>query len=85
MPCMFGSIFGLSLASGIKDMLFSNGFTSVEHLLKMPPAELAVLLGIDLYVARIIYLTAKAHMQTHNLQEEINQDERIYAAKKGRI
>ena len=81
---MLGSIFGLSLASGIKDMLFSHGFTSIDTLLKMPPAELAVLLGIDLYVARIIYLTAKTHMQTQNLQEEINQDERIHAAKKSR-
>jgi hypothetical protein len=79
---MFASIFRLELATGIKDMLLSNGFTSIDAILKMPPAELAIILGIDLYIARMIFLTAKRHKQIESLQRQINEDEMIEAANK---
>ena len=78
---MFASVFGLALAEGIKEMLFSNGFSSVEMLVKTRPGELAAILGIDLYVARLIYLAAKKHKQIQDLQSDINEDEKTYAAK----
>jgi len=79
---MFASIFGLDLATGIKHLLFANGFTSIEAILKMPPAELAIILGIDLYVARLIYLAAKRHKQIADLQAKINDEEIIDDAKR---
>jgi hypothetical protein len=72
---MLSSIFTLDLARGIKDMLIANGFTSLDAILRMPPAELALILGIDLYVARLIYLTAKRHGQIERLQRQINDEE----------
>jgi hypothetical protein len=55
---MFGSINGLEIANGLKELLASHGFT-LDLILKTPPAEMALILGIDLYVARLIYLVAK--------------------------
>ena len=78
---MYASIFGLDLAAGIKDMLLSTGL-SIDILAKMPPAELAVILGIDFYIARLIYQAAKRHKQVHDIQLEINEEEIVYAAKK---
>jgi hypothetical protein len=71
---MFAGISGLDLAVGIKEMLLSNGFTSLDALLKSPPAELAVVLGIDLYVARLIYLAAKRHAQLEKEQYTLNDE-----------
>ena len=71
---MFAGISGLDLAVGIKEMLLNNGFTSLDALLKNPPAELAMILGIDLYVARLIYLTAKRHAQMEKEQYTLNDE-----------
>lgn len=65
----------LQLATGIKDMLLSNGFTSIDAITKMPPAELALILGIDMYVARLIYVSAKRHREIERLQRQINEQE----------
>jgi hypothetical protein len=72
---MLGNISVLDLATGIKDMLVSNGFTSLDAITKMPPAELALILGIDFYVARLIYLSAKRHREIERLQRQINDQE----------
>ena len=71
---MFAGISGLDLAVGIKQMLLANGFTSLDALLKMPPAELALVLGIDMYVARLIYLAAKKHVITDKEQYALNDE-----------
>ena len=71
---MFAGISGLDLAIGIKEMLLNNGFSSLDALLKMPPAELALILGIDLYVARLIYLTAKRHIELDIEQHALNDE-----------
>jgi hypothetical protein len=57
----------LQLATGIKDMLISNGFTSIDAITKMPPSELALNLGIDMYVARLIYVSAKKHSEIETI------------------
>lgn len=49
----------LELAIGIKDVLISAGFTSVDSLLRMSPSEIAAMLGIEFYVAKIIIDAAK--------------------------
>ena len=79
---MFASIFKLELAAGIKDALFSHGFASIDAILKMPPAELAIILGIDLYIARIIYLAAKRHKQIEDLNNQINEEKANTATSK---
>jgi hypothetical protein len=48
----------MEIAPGLKDMLYNAGFT-IETILKCGPSEIAVILGIDLYVAQIIFDTAK--------------------------
>lgn len=80
---MFAGISGLDLAAGIKQMLLANGFTSLDALLKMPPAELALVLGIDIYVARLIYLAAKKHAMTDKEQYALNDEAFIKLEQKG--
>jgi hypothetical protein len=49
----------LELAIGIKDVLVHAGFTTIDSLLRMNPSEIAALLGIELYVGKIIIDAAK--------------------------
>ncbi len=49
----------LEVAIGIKDSLVAAGFTSLDSLLRSNPAEIAAILGIELYVARLIIEAAK--------------------------
>jgi hypothetical protein len=49
----------LEVAIGIKDSLVAAGFTSLDSLLRSSPAEIAAILGIELYVARLIIEAAK--------------------------
>jgi hypothetical protein len=49
----------LELAIGIKDVLISAGFTTIESLVRMTPSEIAAILGIEFYVAKIIIDAAK--------------------------
>ena len=48
----------MEIAPGLKEMLSDAGFT-IDTILKSGPSEIAVLLGIDLYVAQIIFDSAK--------------------------
>jgi hypothetical protein len=47
----------LDIAEGLKDMLVRYGF-NLESLLTMQPHDLAEILGIDQYVAKIIIIAA---------------------------
>ena len=78
---MYASVFGLDLATGIKEMLVKNGFASVDTLLETPPAELAITLGIDLYIARLIYHAAKRHTELERFVTEINEEEMVETLK----
>jgi hypothetical protein len=49
----------LELAIGIKDSLLAAGFTSLDSLLRSSPTELATILGIEFYVAKIIVDAAR--------------------------
>jgi hypothetical protein len=48
----------LQIAFGLKDSLITAGFT-IESILNLGPSELAAALGIEPYVAKIIYEEAK--------------------------
>lgn len=48
----------LEIASGIRDYLITSGYT-VEAILKSNPSELSSILGIELYVAKLIFDAAK--------------------------
>lgn len=54
---MFTDIHEMDIAIGLKELLISHSFTW-DALLEITPAELAVILGIDLYVAKLIRLAA---------------------------
>ena len=49
----------LDLASGIKDSLINAGFTTVSFILNSTTTDISKKLGIDLYVAQIIFDEAK--------------------------
>jgi hypothetical protein len=48
----------LEVAVGIKDSLVSAGFT-LDSLVHATPAEIAAILGIEMYVAKLILDAAK--------------------------
>ncbi|MFZ0514804.1 MAG: hypothetical protein WAM14_24585 [Candidatus Nitrosopolaris sp.] len=51
----------MSIADGLKAILIEYGFTS-ERLIRLSPSDLASILGIDEYVAKIIHNAAKEHL-----------------------
>jgi hypothetical protein len=48
----------MSIADGLKELLIDYGFTS-ERLIRLSPSNIASILGIDVYVAKIIRDAAK--------------------------
>jgi hypothetical protein len=79
---MLASVMALALADGIKEMLIDNGFSSLEDLLDVSSSDLALLLGIDLYVAKLILFAARRHAKAEAVQAEINQEEVMDAWKR---
>ncbi|HEY7571714.1 MAG TPA: hypothetical protein VH796_10130 [Nitrososphaeraceae archaeon] len=55
---MNSSIEELEIASGLKKMLIDAGFT-VDSILHYGIDEISTILGIELYVAKIIFIAAK--------------------------
>ena len=49
----------LELATGIKDSLIKAGFTTISVILSSTTTDISKKLGIDLYVAQIIFEEAK--------------------------
>jgi hypothetical protein len=49
----------LELATGIKDSLTKSGFTTINFILSSSTTDISKKLGIDLYVAQIIFEEAK--------------------------
>ena len=78
---MYASVFGLDLATGIKEMLIKNGFASVDTLLETPPTKLAIMLGINLYIAGLIYHAAERHTKVERFVTEINEEEMVETLK----
>jgi hypothetical protein len=57
----FDDIKDMSIADGLKATLIEYGFTS-ERLIRLSPSDLAAILGIDEYVAKIIQNAAKEQL-----------------------
>ena len=49
----------LELAPGIKDALISAGFLTIKSVLSSTTADIADKVGVDLYIAQIIFQEAK--------------------------
>ena len=79
---MLASVLALDLADGIKETLISNGLDSLDTLLEIRSEDLALLLGIDTYVARLIHTAAKRHAEAERVQVEINHQESADAWKR---
>ena len=56
---MESDIQALELATGIKDSLTKSGFTTIDFILGSTTTDISKKLGIDLYVAQIIFEEAK--------------------------
>ena len=56
---MESDIQALELATGIKDSLTKSGFTTINCILSSTTTDISKKLGIDLYVAQIIFEEAK--------------------------
>jgi hypothetical protein len=50
----------LPIADGLKDVLINQGFT-IRRILQIKPNDLAAILGIEEYVAKIILNAAERH------------------------
>lgn len=51
---MSSSIESLDIAYGLKECLVDNGFTTIDRVMSIPSTDLAVILGIDSDVAKLI-------------------------------
>jgi hypothetical protein len=49
----------LELASGIKDALINSEFLTIKSILNSTAADIANKVGVDLYIAQIIFQEAK--------------------------
>ncbi|PWU78821.1 MAG: hypothetical protein DLM72_20550 [Candidatus Nitrosopolaris wilkensis] len=58
----FDDIKDMSIADGLKELLIDYGFTS-ERLIRLSPSDLASILGIDVYVSKIIHNAAKNQLR----------------------
>ena len=54
----YSDILELEIADGLKELLMDYGFTR-RRILKIQSSDLASMLGIDDYIAKIIYNAAK--------------------------
>jgi hypothetical protein len=65
----------LELATGIKDSLTKSGFTTISIILSSTAADISKELGIDLYVAQIIFEEAKKiNVVTVDTATAVNKD-----------
>ncbi|MGA9152723.1 MAG: hypothetical protein WBZ36_19270 [Candidatus Nitrosopolaris sp.] len=59
----FDDIKDMSIADGLKVILIEHSFTC-ERLIRLSPSDLASMLGIDEYVAKIIHNAAEEHLSS---------------------
>ena len=62
----------LEVAIGNKDSLIAAGFTSLDSLLRSSPTDIAGILGIELYVAKLIIDAAKRASGQHKPVDKEN-------------
>jgi hypothetical protein len=52
-------IYLLQLADGVRDALINGGFSTIKSILECTTDDISSKIGVDLYVAQIIYEEAK--------------------------
>ena len=70
---MYLDIHTLEIADGIKDALVHSDFT-IESILKHGPSEIASILGIDPYIAGIIFNAAKKAAKSDGFVQKQNNN-----------
>ena len=71
---MYLNIHRLEIANGLKDALVHADFT-IDSIIKSGPSQIASTMGIDLYVAKIIFNAAKKAAKANGFMEmENNKD-----------
>ena len=68
---MYFGIHMLEIADGLKDALIHAGFT-IESILNLGPGEIASTIGIDIYVAKIIFMAAEKAVGMDSLSTQQN-------------
>jgi hypothetical protein len=65
-----GSVQRLSIAPGLRNLLEQHGLFTIKSVANQSQGEIAVLLGIDTYVAGIIIQAAKKSLKDteHNME-----------------
>ena len=63
----------INISKGLIELLNNSGFT-IERILNSYPSDIAKILGIDDYVAQIIYQETKYYCQM-NIMNQMNDDE----------
>jgi hypothetical protein len=61
----------LEIAAGLKDALINSGLT-IESILQSGPVEIASVLGIDVYVAKIIFEATEKSVNSNRSKEQQN-------------
>jgi hypothetical protein len=67
---MSPSIQMLEVAIGIKDSLMAAGFTSLDSLLRSSPTDIAAILGVELYVAKLIIDAARSAAAQYGIEQD---------------
>ncbi len=65
------SIDALEIAAGLKDALINSGLT-IEFILNSGPVEIASILGIDVYLAKIIFDATEKSLNNNGSKEQQN-------------
>jgi hypothetical protein len=68
---MYFGIHMLEIADGLKDAIIHAGFT-IESIFSTGPEEIASTIGIDLYVAKIVFTAAKKAVNTNSIVQGSN-------------
>jgi hypothetical protein len=70
---MYLDIHALEIANGLKDSLIHADFT-IESILNSGPSEIASIMGIDPYVAEIIFNAAKKAVKSNGFIQQNNNN-----------
>jgi len=70
---MYVDIHTLEIADGLKDALIHSDFT-IESILKRGPSEIASIMGIDPYVAEIIFNAARKTVKSNSFVRKQNNN-----------
>jgi hypothetical protein len=70
---MYLDIHTLEIADGLKDALIQSDFT-IESILKRGPSEIASIMGIDPYIAEIIFNAAKKAAKYDGFMQKQNNN-----------